>query len=224
MRHPREAIVCNAFEANAQERCVLITIRSASSGVPRSILAQREGHARGGESSALPGKSNWRKLSFCMIHLGNVGGIYPYAGIPWYSTVFGRDGIITAMLLLWYDPSVAKGILGYLAETQAKTLDPSCDAEPGKILHEARNGEMARLGEVPFRRYYGTNDATPLFVMLAGMYFDRTGDIETITAIWPNIKAALIWISTFGDADGDGFVEYASQTESERFSRFDLSR
>jgi hypothetical protein len=73
MRHPREAIVCNAFEANAQERCVLITIKSASSGVPRSILAQREGHARGGESSALPGKSNWRKLSFCMIHLGNVG-------------------------------------------------------------------------------------------------------------------------------------------------------
>jgi glycogen debranching enzyme len=141
-------------------------------------------------------------------------GIYPYAGIPWYSTVFGRDGIITAMLLLWYDPSVAKGVLGYLAETQAKTLDPSCDAEPGKILHEARNGEMARLGEVPFKRYYGTVDATPLFVMLAGMYFDRTGDIGTIAAIWPNIKAALVWINTYGDADGDGFVEYASQTES----------
>jgi glycogen debranching enzyme len=141
-------------------------------------------------------------------------GIYPYAGIPWYSTVFGRDGIITAMLLLWYDPSVAKGVLGYLAETQAKTLDPYCDAEPGKILHEARNGEMARLGEVPFKRYYGTVDATPLFVMLAGMYFDRTGDIQTITAIWPNIKAALVWINTYGDADGDGFVEYASQTES----------
>jgi glycogen debranching enzyme len=141
-------------------------------------------------------------------------GLYPYAGIPWYSTVFGRDGIITAMLLLWLDPSVAKGVLGFLAETQAKTFDPLSEAQPGKILHETRNGEMARLGEVPFRHYYGSVDATPLFVMLAGMYFDRTGDLGTIAAIWPNIKAAVQWIDTFGDADGDGFVEYARQSKS----------
>jgi glycogen debranching enzyme len=141
-------------------------------------------------------------------------GLYPYAGIPWYSTVFGRDGIITAMLVLWLDPSVAKGVLGFLAETQAKTFDTFSEAQPGKILHETRNGEMARLGEVPFRHYYGTVDATPLFIMLAGMYFDRTGDIGTIATIWPNIKAALQWIADFGDSDGDGFVEYARQTGS----------
>jgi len=140
-------------------------------------------------------------------------GAYPYAGVPWYSTVFGRDGIITAMMLLWIDPSVAKGALHYLAMTQATDTDPAADAQPGKILHEQRHGEMARLGEVPFRRYYGTVDATPLFVMLAGQYFDRTGDRATIEALWPSLKAALRWCDEYGDRDGDGFVEYFRETE-----------
>jgi glycogen debranching enzyme len=135
-------------------------------------------------------------------------GRYPYAGVPWYSTVFGRDGLLTALQLLWAQPDVARGVLLHLAATQATGVDDANDAQPGKILHEERGGEMARLGEVPFFRYYGSVDATPLFVLLAARYYRRTGDEAFVRELWPNVLAALHWIERYGDQDGDGLVEY----------------
>jgi glycogen debranching enzyme len=146
-------------------------------------------------------------------------GFYPYAGVPWFSAPFGRDGIITALQTMWINPEIGRGVLDYLSRTQAIEVSLPRDAEPGKIIHEVRNGEMALLGEVPFHRYYGSVDSTPLYVMLASEYVRRTGDEEFLGRIWPHIVRALEWIDTYGDMDGDGFVEYARKTPKGLFNQ-----
>ncbi|MEX2404326.1 MAG: glycogen debranching N-terminal domain-containing protein [Balneolales bacterium] len=146
-------------------------------------------------------------------------GKYPYAGVPWFNTAFGRDGIITAYETLWAAPDIARGVLSFLVDRQSKHTDDFHDAEPGKIMHEARSGEMADLKEVPYKLYYGTVDATPLFIILAGAYYKRTADMKFIKAIWPNIEAALKWIDDYGDLDNDGFVEYHHKSKSGLFNQ-----
>jgi glycogen debranching enzyme len=213
-----------------EQKSIVVTVRCADSALPHDFKegtfsepyrAARRGAQRAASLGGSVASSN--ELANRMLHRAGADlsmlvtdtpqGLYPYAGTPWFSTPFGRDGLITALQMLWLDPALGRGVLYFLAANQATVLDARNDAEPGKILHETRKCEMAALGEVPFGRYYGSIDSTPLFVMLAARYFERTGDIDTIRALWPNLDAALAWIDKYGDRDGDGFVEYYRVSE-----------
>jgi glycogen debranching enzyme len=141
------------------------------------------------------------------------GERYVAAGVPWFATLFGRDALITALQSLAFRPQIAVETLGVLAAYQATEDDPWRDAEPGKILHELRAGEMARAGELPHTPYYGSVDSTPLWLILLGATFDWTGDRELLERLWPNAMAALDWIDRYGDRDGDGFIEYERRSE-----------
>ena len=206
-RHPRELFVSVVCEAGAE--------RGAES-YEAAIVHEREAMERLSHGQVEVTTSNelfneWTKRSLAdlrMMITDTDSGRFPYAGVPWFACPFGRDAIITAYQLLWIDPSVARGVLAYLAATQADHEDPEREAQPGKILHEHRDGELAAIGVVPFRHYYGSVDATPLFVVLAGEYLQRTNDVGFIESIWTNIEAAIRWMDEYGDADGDLFLEY----------------
>jgi len=142
-------------------------------------------------------------------------GPVPAAGIPWFVTAFGRDSLLTASMLLPRAPEVARGTLRYLAARQGRERNPARAEAPGKILHEVRSGALARTGRVPFGRYFGTIDATPLFLVLLHQTWCATGDDALVRELRPNWEAALQWMQADGDPDGDGFLEFAGAAPGE---------
>jgi glycogen debranching enzyme/CRP-like cAMP-binding protein len=136
------------------------------------------------------------------------GQSYVVAGIPWYAALFGRDSLLAALQMLAWTPDLAAATLRLLARYQGTRTDRWRDEEPGKILHELRTGELARLQQIPHTPYYGSVDSTPLFIILAAEYYDWTGDLDLLRDIHPQLEAALEWCTGPGDADGDGYLEY----------------
>jgi glycogen debranching enzyme len=178
--------------------------------------AWRTGMARVGSDNELLDRLIERSVADLRLLLNDgprPGEHYLAAGVPWFATLFGRDALIASYESIAFRPDLAVATLEVLAARQAVVDDPRTDAEPGKILHEVRTGEMARTGELPFACYYGSVDATPLWLILLGETHDWTGDDALVERLWPNALAALNWIDRYGDLDGDGFVEYRRRAE-----------
>jgi glycogen debranching enzyme len=136
----------------------------------------------------------------------------PAAGLPWFLTLFGRDTLITAYQTLGFGPGLAYGALVSLAQLQGRKCDDFRDEEPGRILHEVRNGELTLVGQMPHNPYYGSADSTPLWLILLSEYWRWTGDDDLVRSLRPAAVAALQWIDRYGDRDGDGYVEYQTKT------------
>jgi glycogen debranching enzyme len=138
--------------------------------------------------------------------------VLPAAGLPWFMTLFGRDTLITSLQTLWVGPGLARGALHLLGALQGTRVDDFRDEEPGKILHEVRSGELTRLGQMPHNPYYGTADATPLWLILLSEHWRFTGQDAFVLERWDKVAKALTWIDRHGDRDGDGYVEYQTRS------------
>lgn len=161
------------------------------------------------------GFNRWVERSRSDLHLlltATDDGFVPYAGIPWYVAPFGRDALVTALQVLPFAPEIARGTLRFLARHQARADDPFTDQEPGKILHEYRRGELASCREIPFLPYYGSVDATPLFVMLLAEYARWTGDVDLARDLWPAVDRALAWMASHSTGDEPGYLRYARRS------------
>jgi glycogen debranching enzyme len=197
--------------------------RSPSRTKPR----RREGASAAGASVGLTRDRDWRTSvttssmlldsiltrSFDDLDLlrGELDGLEYYAaGLPWFSTLFGRDSLIAAYQTLAFDPATAADTLRLLARRQGTKVDTWRDEEPGKILHELRIGELARMDEIPQTPYYGSVDSTPLFLVVLAEHAAWTGNLDLFHELAANIDRALEWIDRYGDADRDGYVEYSS--------------
>jgi glycogen debranching enzyme len=204
------AVTVRCESPDVHEETALVTsYQEASDEAARRRRATREGTCVINSSNEL--FNMWVERSFADLYLLTTfteHGPYPYAGIPWFSSPFGRDGLLTAFQCLWLEPQLTRGVIEYLAAHQAATVDPERDAAPGKILHERRLGEMANLREIPFGHYYGSIDSTPLFVHLVGEYFERTADLELLRRTFPAVERALSWIFEQGQAP-NGYLAYA---------------
>src|SRR5256886_6059073 len=163
----------------------------------------------GTDNEELDSRLLWRNLEDLRVLCDErPSGLFPTAGVPWYASPFGRDALITAFQTLALNPELARGSLRFLARHQGTRVDESREEEPGKILHEMRSGELANLRLIPHTPYYGTVDATPLFLVLLVELLDWTGDVDLFSELSPNVLAALEWIDRYGDMDEDGLVEY----------------
>ncbi len=189
------------------------TYEQASAEATRRRRTTRQGTCEITSSNEL--FNVWAERSFADLYLLTTfteHGPYPYAGIPWFSAPFGRDGLVTAFQCLWLEPQLSRGVIDYLAAHQATTVDPERDATPGKILHERRLGEMADLREVPFGHYYGSIDSTPLFLHLVGEYVARTADLEFLHSVAPAVERALGWL--FEQSSPNGYLAYARTSQN----------
>jgi glycogen debranching enzyme len=205
------AIVCEVEQEGSREKPTFDTALTRAVARSRQRIEQ-ECNVRSSNERF----NAWLERSRSDLHMLTTDtrhGLYPYAGVPWFSTPFGRDGIWTALQALWLSPEYAAGVLRFLSATQSRTSDDANDAEPGKIVHELRDGEMAALREIPFGRYYGSIDSTPLYLMLAAQYHRATGDTALVQAIWPHLLEAVTWLERYGDSDGDGFIEYGRRSK-----------